>query len=417
MTTQTFYRRIEAQRVYNRVMASTVTELPKTPSPPSVKPRRRWYQFTLRTAGVWIALFCLLLGSFAWWRDRAERQRKVVEELRALGATVEYRYSSLTKRPGIHDGFNYAVSSQDEFFLCSWLRRALGDNFVYNVDRVMLTDSPAFFQSPSATRDLILHLLQKCPHIKELKVEGNVVRVVDLKETPFLQSLEILHICTVSSDSRGGLTDNDLQVLGRATSLQELCIERQLFDDAGLKHLQNCRQLQILLFTDTNMGDEGLRHVSEITGLVQLHMHRALITDAGLKHLHKLSQVQYLTLAGNAISGEGLADVGPQSRLQWLCLDHTNFTDDALRYLKQFPKLASLDITETKVAGPGIRHLEGLQELHELSLYGCPVTDESLMRIEIPNGWQMIHLSGTNITDKGFCAPEAPVKYEPDIPY
>ena len=50
------------------------------------KPRRRWYQFTLRTAGVWIALFCLLLGSFTWWRDRDERQRKVEEEWRGLGA-------------------------------------------------------------------------------------------------------------------------------------------------------------------------------------------------------------------------------------------------------------------------------------------------------------------------------------------
>ena len=379
----------------------------RTATPPA-RPRRRWYQFTLRTVGVWMVLLCLLLGSFAWWRDRAERQRKVVEELRGLGATVAYRIFSLTKRPGIHDGLMYKVDSHDEFFLCSWLRHALGDNFVYNVDRIKLTDSPAFYQTPSATRELTLRLLQKCPHIKELTIEGNVVRVTDLKETPFLQSLEILHIDTVSRDSRGGLTEDDLEVLGQAASLQELCIERQLFPDAGLAHLQDCRRLQILLFTDTNMGDEGLRHVSELTELVQLHVSRALITDAGLRHLHKLSQLQYLSLAGNTISGEGLADVGPQIFLRFLSVDQTNFTDEALRHLKQFPRLASLDITNTKVSGSGIPYLAGLPELGEISLYGCPVTDASLVGIEIPHGWRMIQLDGTSITDNGFCALKIP---------
>src|SRR5205807_1790586 len=82
-------------RGYNPGMASTVENSEPTPQP---RPRRRWYQFTLRTAGVWMVLLCLLLGSFAWWRDRAERQRKVVEELRELGASVQYRYFSLWER-------------------------------------------------------------------------------------------------------------------------------------------------------------------------------------------------------------------------------------------------------------------------------------------------------------------------------
>src|SRR3954464_8455388 len=106
-------------------MASTVTDTPQTPSPTAAQPRRRWYQFTLRTAGVWMALFCLLLGSFAWWRDRAERQRRVVEELRELGVDVSYRYYSLSERR------NYDPSK--EFFPCRVLRRCLGVDFLYEV--------------------------------------------------------------------------------------------------------------------------------------------------------------------------------------------------------------------------------------------------------------------------------------------
>src|SRR5436190_17976910 len=87
------------------------------------RPRRRWYQFTLRTAGVWMVLLCLLLGSFAWWRDRAERQRKVVEELEGLGAYVKYRLFSLTKTETYDD----PVMVEEEWFLGTWLRHRFGD--------------------------------------------------------------------------------------------------------------------------------------------------------------------------------------------------------------------------------------------------------------------------------------------------
>ena len=70
---------------------------------PKVTHCRRWYQFSLRTACALLLVISLHLGAFAWWRDRAERQRKVVEELRGLGAFVSRRYFSLTKSYATHD--------------------------------------------------------------------------------------------------------------------------------------------------------------------------------------------------------------------------------------------------------------------------------------------------------------------------
>jgi hypothetical protein len=82
---------------YNDAMPTSAADSTSGTPSPTARPRHRWYQFTLRTAGVWMVLLCLLLGSFAWWRDRAERQRKVVEEMRDL-ATAFFEPVGKTRR-------------------------------------------------------------------------------------------------------------------------------------------------------------------------------------------------------------------------------------------------------------------------------------------------------------------------------
>ena len=379
-----------------------------TPSQ-TAKPRRRWYQFTLRTAGVWIALLCLLLGSFAWWRDRAVRQRKVVEELRGLGARVDYRYFSQSK-------WKYIATvdkPQNEFFLCSWLRHYFGTDFVYDVDSVRVRTSPGLSIIQPESLRLALPLIQKCPRIRLLELEGSEVSGADLRNLPCLESLEELTLSPASRSvgSHGVLTDGDLVFLERATHLRLLDLANQPVGDTGLKHLGNCPGLQVLRLRDTNIGDEGLKHLSELTELVRLDLSHTRISDAGLKYLCNLKQLEELTLRENAISGEGLAYVGPKPELNFLDAGNTEFTDDALRHLKQFPKLDAVDLTNTKITGSGIPHLSRLK-LRGVCLNGCAVSDAGIAGIEIPDSWRFFSVARTTVSDKGFCSLKLPPSME-----
>jgi hypothetical protein len=87
-----------------------------------MKPRRRWFQYSLRSFLVPLTAFAVWLGVVV---DRAREQREAVKAINELGglALVTYDWESTgSRRPaGPH-----------------WLRRTIGDEFFQNVDTVTL---------------------------------------------------------------------------------------------------------------------------------------------------------------------------------------------------------------------------------------------------------------------------------------
>lgn len=365
-------------------------------------PRRRWYQFTLRTAGVWIALFCLLLGSFAWWRDRAERQRKVVEELMELRAKVLYRGYSLRNPSGV--GYSFP---DDEFppfrFLVDRLR--VPEDYLRIVDSVVLTESWGTDKESSEIKRRGFLLLERLPQIRFLELPGSFVSGDDLERLPFLESLEGLQIFN-STHNQGLLRDDDLMVLSRAPRLRKCRLGRQPIGDSGIKHLRNHRQMQQLSLDGTLITDAGLQHLCELTELIELDLSHTKITDAGLKHLRNLNQLWTLILDGNAIDGHGIGDLGPKHRLTTLRLSQTQIAESSLPNCLLFPRLQVLDLSNTAITSAGIPKLAGLRIY--ISLDGCPITDEGLAEIEVPDGVLGLSLRNTKITDIGFCKLRLP---------
>jgi hypothetical protein len=279
---------------YNRPMAVVTKNTPETSSV-AAKPRRRWYQFTLRTAGVWMALLCLLLGSFAWWRDRAERQRKVVEELRGLGATVDYRYFSLRNRNKPNeDKLGLLYNHVDEFFLCSFLRGNLGDDYVYDVGEVRFTNSIYDDAVPLEKTRSALLLLRKCPNLKELLIESNAIGGIELEQLACLESLERLVIFTRPKAPPGLLTDGDMKTLRRATSLKWLVLEGQPIGDKGVQHLTELQGLLELNLSRTHVTDQGLQKLSGLRSLTELNVEKTQVTLAGVKEYQSSSSCQLL---------------------------------------------------------------------------------------------------------------------------
>ena len=78
------------------------------------KPKRRWYQFGLRTLMVLVLVLACALGWFVWKREQARKQQRAVEAIRSSGSSVGYEESSWPE----------------------WLRNVLGDDFLLKVRRV-----------------------------------------------------------------------------------------------------------------------------------------------------------------------------------------------------------------------------------------------------------------------------------------
>src|SRR5215469_3129191 len=91
-----------------------------------VKPKRRWMQVSLRTVLVLVTLLCVALSV---WVVPAERQRRAVKAIEALGGTVSYE-----------DIHSYYASTQPtaESFLISFLRRWLPPDYLDEVKFVNL---------------------------------------------------------------------------------------------------------------------------------------------------------------------------------------------------------------------------------------------------------------------------------------
>ncbi len=388
-----------SQTGYNPTMAVAAPNTPAT-STTERKPRRYRFQFSLRTALLLMFLASILFAGFAWRRNRAERQRKIVAELRDLGAGVEYRYFTLWPK-------DYAVSPapNEEFFLCRWLRVCVGDDFVYDVHRV--THYGAAPIPPAAVRPVI-ELVKKLPRVRNLFLDGDCVRGKDLEEFPFLETMECLSLGSSTVPHGGQLTDDDLIPLERATKLKHLSLRYQPIGDAGLAHLRNCRQLHFLLLLGTNVSDEGLQHLREMPEMESLWLASTRVSDQGLKNLQAMNQLKFLELSNNEIHGPGLADIGPKPHLAYLNLSKTKVDDAALAHLGNFPQLEELLLFGTKVTGTGLSSVRNHKKLTGVGLGGCPVTDASLEGFVVPLHWEVVSLSGTNLTDAGILALQLP---------
>jgi Leucine-rich repeat (LRR) protein len=58
--------------------------------------------------------------------------------------------------------------------------------------------------------------------------------------------------------------------------------------------------------SDTNVTDDGLKHLQGLTQLRTLDLSATNVTDAGLKHLQGLTELQILDLNGTKATGDGV---------------------------------------------------------------------------------------------------------------
>ena len=177
------------------------------------RPKRRWYQFSLKTLLVVMVLLCLGPGGYvAYEQNKVRRQKEAVEAIEKLGGVVEYGRNA-SARPAM-------------------LRQILGDDTIGMVESVD-------FWNPSQVTDADVVHFARLPRLKHLHLTDTHVTDAGLKH---LASLKDLSGLTLDNTQ---VTDAGLVHLAGLKSLRHLSVYRTQVTDAGVAELQealpNCR--------------------------------------------------------------------------------------------------------------------------------------------------------------------------------
>ena len=211
----------------------------------------RW-QFSIRTMLLVVSVSCVTLSV---WVVPAERQRRAVAAIRALGGTV-----SFVDNQGTNESFPAAS-----------LRRWLPPNYSDEVEKVNL----------------------------------DYVRVTD-DEMAHLQGLTRLRVLRLKS---ARVTDAGLAYLQGLTDLRELRLGNTHVTSAGLFHLRGLTGLQELRLSGTQVTDEGLVYIQRLRDLQLLWLGSTQVTDAGVAHLKDLTSLEMIDLCNTRVTDAGLVQL------------------------------------------------------------------------------------------------------------
>jgi hypothetical protein len=258
----------------------------------AIKPRRRWFQYSLRSLIVLMLLASIGMTWLVAIKKLADRQGASVKAFQKDGGTVFYDYEV--------DSSGAAIPSAQPPGP-SWLRKLLGDDFFRTVIGVGV----------------------KTPRDMELVGDFGELRLVSAYHVP--------------------LRDTDLKSLRELHQLKTLVLDNTNVSDAVLENIKGLSLLEQLALGATGVTDARLEKLSGLTRLQGLDLYECKITDAGLICLLKFSRLQILTLHHTKITDAGLKQLKGLKSLTLLGIEGTHVSAGAVAEFKQ--ELPSCEIS------------------------------------------------------------------------
>ncbi len=343
----------ESHRSYNTPMSTTS------------KPRRRWFQFRLRTLLVLMFLFCLVVGGLVVPpMQRARKQRTVADAIERLGGSVTWSSGNRARQ---------ALGSV-------WLRRLLGyddsaqkASFVFS--KYPMEHLAVESRGPAWLRKLPGYDLFAQP---TSVVIYNNAAIEYLAELPHILKLQL----------GGGWSDKtDLEYLDEMSRTEETFCQDMHFPSDVMSKLNKPSRRQIPSVDNTPVTGTELKHIQGLTRLQSLDLRGAQVNDAELEHLKNMRQLESLDLKGAQVTDIGLQILQNLAALEMLSLESTQMTDTGVQYLKGMSQLRLLDLSRTQVTDAGVEQLAGLTQLEVLLLTGTQVSDSSVKKLRkiLPN--------------------------------
>jgi Leucine-rich repeat (LRR) protein len=206
----------------------------------TLKPRRRWLQFSLRTVLTLTSLAAIGLGWVAYERQKGQKEREAVEAIQGLGG--------------------YVIEGEIQEFPPALVRRFLRNDTCFR-----LVD---FYDTRISDDDL--------RHFRAMR------KVYGLK----LMKTKI--------------TDAGLEHLAGLTELEYLDLQHTLVSHLGLKRLADLKALRTLDLSHTSVAK--LEPLAELTQLEFLGLESTPVTDDELPQLVGLARLEKLTLRGTLVT-------------------------------------------------------------------------------------------------------------------
>ena len=268
-----------------------------TVSSKNAQPKRRWFQFSLRTLLLFVLAVSIGYSWFAVKLRQARAQRKAVAAIEELGGWVDYDRDL----------------DETGKYIPGWLRRLLGDDFFAPVNDVSLS------MCEGVTDSQLARLIGSLPKLERLYLDGT------------------------------SITDSDLVHLKHLTGLRLLLLTNTEVTDAGLVHLRGLTKLLRLDLGGTEITGQGLIHLKELTDLENLGLIDTPLNDAGLVNLRPFTKLRRLNFSLTQVTGSGLAHLGPLTNCELIVLDDCQIEDHALAHLKVFTSLKELSLKDSSV--------------------------------------------------------------------
>ena len=207
-------------------------------------PKRRWYQYSLRTLFVVMVLCAIACSWLAVKMQRVRKREEAVKVIVEAGGSVGYEYEEQVFVVDVN-GVVLPHPSAPHPPGPAWMRKLLGEDFFATVIYANVRND------------------EEMEHLKELK------------------NLELLAL------SGTQFTDVDLEHMNELTKLETLILSNTRVTDEGLRHLKELTNLLGLVLRDTQVSDSGLVHLERLGNLKSLNVERTQVTEEGIEKLQE----------------------------------------------------------------------------------------------------------------------------------
>jgi len=200
-------------------------------------PKRRWFQFRLRTLLIGVLVLSLPLSWFAWRMEKARKQREAVEALQSTGIFLDWQ-----------------IVRESEPGVPTWLAKLFGDSYLFVEVRQVIWNTQSNWKP---VRDEHMIHLADLPDLRRIAVPTCRVSDVGVEHLKGLTNLRSLDL------SRTEVTDDGLKHLKEMSELQHLFLSGTQITDGGLEYLKGLANLKWLSLKGTQATPEGVQRLQE----------------------------------------------------------------------------------------------------------------------------------------------------------
>jgi outer membrane protein assembly factor BamB len=285
-----------------------------------------------------------------------------------------------------------------------WLRSLVGDDGLAVFTRVVEIDlnertdghkEPIPKKLADRVTDDWLKQLAGQDQLRQLALSGTAVTSAGLVHLKDLKNLEVLNLCLTAVDDRG------FEHLAGFTKMRRMVVCSSKVTGTGFQHLGEMKRLESINLHSSPASDAGLEAIGKLTNLRRLEIVHTQVTDAGLKHLAGLVNLEQLHVHGPETTAAALPFLGQLKELYQLDVYDRAASNQTLEQIGKLPKLRLLMLPNGTFDDDGVKHLARLTTLEELTLDSAGVTDASLESLAALHNLRTLHLGRARITPAG----------------